>query len=202
MSVDEPEGTREEGTPEPAASRRAGLVARARDAWDNPALRFVALFLAYLGIASYLYPVARDRYKVILDVMTRGTTKLEYYMFLPFVDQVSASKSNIIVDGYSVRIIEECTGIYEAIIFSAAVLAFPTSWTKRAIGIGMGVPIIYGFNLVRIMVLVIVGKYYPDGFEFMHLYFWQATLIIMITSVWALWIFKVVIRENPAATGT
>jgi hypothetical protein len=30
----------------------------------------------------------------------------------------------------------------------------------------------------------------------MHLYFWQATLILMIMSVWALWFFKVVLREE------
>ena len=35
-------------------------------------------------------------------------------------------------------------------------------------------------------------------FDFMHLYFWQATLILMITSVWLLWIFQVVRREDPA----
>jgi archaeosortase B (VPXXXP-CTERM-specific) len=179
-----------------------GLARRAREAWDNPALRFVGLFLAYLGTASYVYPLLRDRYRILLEVMTQGTTKLEYYLFLPFVEDLSTNKSNIIVEGFSVRIIEECTGIYEAIIFSSAVLAFPTSWAKRAIGFGLGVPIIYAFNLLRIMVLVVVGKYYPDSFEFMHLYFWQATLIIMITSVWALWIFKVVIRENPADTDT
>ena len=33
----------------------------------------------------------------------------------------------------------------------------------------------------------------------MHLYFWQATLILMITSVWLLWIFKVVRHEEPGA---
>jgi hypothetical protein len=30
----------------------------------------------------------------------------------------------------------------------------------------------------------------------MHIYFWQATLILMITSVWLLWIFKVVRHES------
>ena len=52
--------------------------------------------------------------------------------------------------------------------------------------------------VTTIMVLIMVGHVYPAGFDFMHLYFWQATLIIMITSVWALWIFQVVIRETPS----
>ena len=53
--------------------------------------------------------------------------------------------------------------------------------------------------IVVVNYYLIVGKFYPASFDFMHLYFWQATLIVMITSVWALWIFKVVIREPPAA---
>ena len=46
--------------------------------------------------------------------------------------------------------------------------------------------------MLRILVLILVGRYRPEIFEFMHIYFWQATLILMITSVWLLWIFKVV----------
>ena len=53
-------------------------------------------------------------------------------------------------------------------------------------------PILYAFNILRILVLLLVGRYQHDLFDFMHLYFWQATLILMITSVWLLWIFKVV----------
>ena len=40
--------------------------------------------------------------------------------------------------------------------------------------------------------LIVVGKFFPKAFDFMHLYFWQATMIVMITSVWLLWIIKVV----------
>ena len=94
--------------------------------------------------------------------------------------------------GFAVRIIEECTGVFEVIIFVAAVLAFPTTWQKRAIGLGLGIPVLYFFNVLRILVLILVGRYWPEIFEFMHIYFWQATLILMITSVWLLWIFKVV----------
>ena len=47
--------------------------------------------------------------------------------------------------------------------------------------------------------LVWVGRFHNELFEFMHIYFWQATLILMITSVWLLWILKVVRRDEPSA---
>jgi len=195
MSSDSAPGRDRPATPDP----RATIPGRIRAGWDNRAFRFVFLFLLYLGIASVVYPELRDRYRFLMEALMVGTAKLEYYLFRPFTDDVSTTGSLVVLKGFSVKIIEECTGVYEAIIFGAAVLSFPTTWAKRGIGLGFGIPAIYGFNAVRIMVLIIVGKYYPASFEFMHLYFWQATLIVMITSVWALWIFKVVIREPPAA---
>jgi archaeosortase B (VPXXXP-CTERM-specific) len=179
-----------------------GPIDRIRDAWNNPAFRFVFLFLLYLGISSVAYPIFRENYREVLDALMRGTALIEYLLFLPFTDDVSARGTMVVLMGFSVKIIEECTGVYEVIIFSAAVLAFPTTWAKRGIGFAFGIPTIYAFNAIRIAVLILVGKFYPASFEFMHLYFWQATLIVMITSVWALWIFKVVIREpRPDPTG-
>ena len=196
MPIDEPKDTAEPADPD----SRNWILGRIQDAWENRAYRFVFLFLLYLGISSVAYPEFRDRYRPVMHAMMVGTAKLEYFMFLPFTDDVSTEGTLVVLKGFSVKIIEECTGVYEALIYASAVLAFPTTWAKRGIGLAFGVPTIYAFNAIRIMVLIIVGKYYPASFEFMHLYFWQATLIVMITSVWALWIFKVVIREPPAAT--
>lgn len=176
------------------------MLARIRGAWANRSYRFVFLFLLYLGISSVGYPELRERHRPVMDALMHGTAKLEYYMLVPFTDDVSTDGTLVAFKGFSVKIIEECTGVYEALIFASAVLAFPTTWAKRGIGFAFGIPTIYAFNAIRILVLLLVGKYYPKGFEFMHLYFWQATLIVMITSVWALWIFKVVIREPPATT--
>ena len=47
------------------------------------------------------------------------------------------------------------------------------------------------------MLLIVVGRFWPAAFNFMHLYFWQATMIIMITSIWLLWIIKVVRTDEP-----
>ncbi len=195
MSDDQPPAAAEP----PGSDASRSILSRIRDTWENPAYRFIFLFLLYLGISSVGYPELRERYRGVMEALMIGTAKLEYYLFLPFTDEITTNGTMVAFKGFSVKIIEECTGVYEALIFCSAVLAFPTTWAKRGIGFAFGVPIIYGFNALRIMVLIFVGKYYPESFEFMHLYFWQATLIVMITSVWALWIFKVVIREPPAA---
>ncbi len=166
--------------------------------WVNPAYRFVLLFAVLLGTEVVLYPILTKRNFFVIDMLTRGTAQLAYLVLNAFSEKAIIDGNLVHMDGFAVRIIEECTGIFEVIIFVAAVLAFPTTWVKRLIGLGMGIPLLYVFNVVRILVLILVGRYQPDVFEFMHLYFWQATLILMITSVWLLWIFKVVRDEGEA----
>jgi archaeosortase B (VPXXXP-CTERM-specific) len=164
--------------------------------WSNPAYRFVSLFLLYLAIEAVAYPFLKQRFTFVVKWMIIGTAKVEFYLFKLFTSEVTISERTVTYAGFPVKIIEECTGAYEIIIFAAAVLAFPTGWKKKAVGFGLGIPLIYFFNVIRIMVLILVGHFYHAAFQFMHLYFWQATMIAMITSVWLLWIVKVVRHEK------
>ena len=182
---------------------QGGVLAPVRAFWSNPAYRFVALFLVYLGVAALLYPQVRYRYPSAIDALASLTARIEYWLLVPFSSDVAIGDRVVTFGGFAVKVIEECTGIYETLIFAAAVLAFPTDWRRKAIGIALGVPILYLFNVLRMLVLIIVGRYWPSAFDFMHLYFWQATLILMITGVWLLWIFKVVRHEKtPLPAGT
>lgn len=169
-------------------------------AWKNPAYRFVFLFLVYLGAIAYGYPKFRERYIGAVDALAEATAYFEYLAFSVFTTQITHSQKVVAYKGFAVHIIEECTGVYEVLIFSAAVLAFPTVWSKKLVGFGLGIPILYLFNVLRIAVLIVVGKHAPQYFDFMHLYFWQATLILMITSVWLLWITQVVNRDWSRTT--
>ena len=160
--------------------------------WTSPAYRFVFFFLINLGLVAVLYPYVREAFPDFFQWLMRATARVEFEILRPFSDEVRLSGSLVAYEGFVARIILECTGVYEMLIFGAAVLAFPATWTKKAIGIGLGFPLLYFFNVVRILFLIIVGAHWHSVFEFMHIYFWQATLILMITSVWLLWIFKVV----------
>ena len=83
-------------------------------------------------------------------------------------------------------------------IFASAVLAFSTTWRKRLLGLALGLPAIYAFNLLRIGMLMFVGGHSRAIFSFAHLYFWQATLVLGITALWLLWVRFVVRDEAPA----
>ncbi len=161
--------------------------------WRNPAYRF--LLALVLGSIALSVSAIREIFEPATVWLEQMTASLEYHMIRPFTSDVVVSDTILSFKGFEVIIVEECTGIYEAFIYGAAVLSFPTTWIKKGIGVGVGVPILYVINLARIAVLLLVGHYQPGLFEFMHLYFWQVTLVVMILSVWLLWAKLVV--SNP-----
>jgi archaeosortase B (VPXXXP-CTERM-specific) len=169
---------------------------------ENPTFRFIGLFSLYLGILAALLPIGFQKFPGIIDFAIRSTAKLEYWILWLFSDQVSSTGTAVYFGHFAVQIITECTGLFEMVIYAACVLAFPTSWRKKGLGLLLGIPAIYVFNLLRIVCLLVVGRYANSMFDFFHLYFWQATLIIMITSVWLLWIYVIVRDEtDPSLPG-
>lgn len=136
-----------------------------------------------------------EEYPHLMEALSRSTATVEYWMLALFTDDVRVVDDVVNFGSFSVRIITECTGLFEMVIYMSCVLAFPTRWSKRGIGLLIGIPAIYIFNLLRILCLLLAGRYLNSMFEFFHIYFWQATLIVMITSVWLFWIYWVVRDE-------
>jgi len=158
----------------------------------NPIHRFALLFVLQLCAYSVLLPLVTDRHPAIIRVITLLTAWVDFQILSLFTDRVTMTRNVLTFDRFSVEVVLECVGIMEMVILSASILAFPTSWGKRAIGLLIGLPMIYAFNLLRIIVLLLAGRFYPAVFDFLHVYFWQGTLIVMITLVWLFWVFKIV----------
>jgi archaeosortase B (VPXXXP-CTERM-specific) len=172
-----------------------GFLAWIRRSLANPTWRFLALFAVYLGAVGVLLPIGIKTFPGINRLLVKATAAIEYALLAPFTDQVSLTNTYVQFGPFGVEIIGECTGLFEMAIYAACVLAFPTSWRNRSLGLLFGIPAIYAFNILRIACLIVVGRYANSSFDFFHLYFWQGTLIVMITSVWMLWIYLVVRDE-------
>ena len=165
----------------------------------NPTWRFLVLFAVYLGAAGVLLPLTLKTFPAINEALVETTAAIEYGLLVPFTDEVSLTETRVQFGSFVVDIISECTGLFEIAIYAACVLAFPTTWRNRRLGLLFGIPTIYAFNILRIICLLVVGRYAHSSFDFFHLYFWQGTLILMITSVWMLWIYLVVRDETDSS---
>jgi archaeosortase B (VPXXXP-CTERM-specific) len=97
---------------------------------------------------------------------------------------------------FNVEIVVECTGLYEMFIFLLGMLAYPSSLKKKLWGALFGIPFIFLINIIRMVFIAVICNYRPDAFEFLHLYFWQVALILIILCTWILWIEKIVKSER------
>jgi exosortase H (IPTLxxWG-CTERM-specific) len=179
----------------PRPPRHAGAL---RSFWSVPTYRFAVLFLALLAGFSAIYPSVRLRFGHEFAAAEAFTAAVVYHLLRLFTAEVELRDRNIVFYGpFPVSIIDECSGVYEAVLLGAALLAFPTSWGRTALGFLIGFPMIYAMNLARIAMLLVVGRFYPHLFEFTHVYFWQVTMIAMVASTWLVWVLWVVRSGGP-----
>lgn len=108
---------------------------------------------------------------------------LSLFGFSVQVTGITYSSSNM-----AIEIIPECTGLYEIIIFSAILLAYPGIWWKKLVGVGSGIAILFILNLVRLLILALIGMRDPQLMEWVHLYLWQLTLILFVVSLFLIWL--------------
>ncbi len=88
---------------------------------------------------------------------------------------------------FAVNIKNGCNGIETMIIFLAAVLAFPSPWKARGIGLVLGFLAIQAINLVRVVALFLTGAYFPALFDSSHTVIWQTIVILCGVLLWIFW---------------
>src|SRR5262245_10587949 len=187
-SENDPAGARADPRP-----RGFGALRRLRAFWAVPTYRFASLFILLLTGIALAYPALRLRFGAQFRAAELFTADLVYQVLRHLSSDAKLGDGGMVFLGnFPVAIIDECTGVYEAVLLGAALLAFPTTWGKTAIGFLLGFPLIYAMNLARIVMLLYVGRDFPDLFEFMHIYFWQVTMIAMVSGTWLLWVIWVV----------
>ncbi len=161
---------------------------RLRAVWTNPQTRYPILVVAYLAMIGLAFNAALPSIHGLLDSSVRGTAVVMHAILQIATDATTLRGNVVTFDGFAVAIIIECVGLFEMVIYAACVLAFPAPVRTRVIGVVLGCFVIYFFNVVRIGMLLLVGRYWNEYFDFFHVYFWQATLIAIIVSVLYGWI--------------
>jgi len=164
----------------------------------KPIIRFCILFFGLLILLTTTFPFLSNKFNSQITWLMVATTDITGFLLRAFGLSVQTHGDVLSLPNFSVEIVGECTGLYEMLIFLAAVIAYPSSWRKKLIGAGLGIPLLYLINIIRMIFITIMGNWSPQTFDFMHMYFWQVAMILIILSVWILWIEKVVHYERKA----
>ena len=156
----------------------------------SPSNRAALRFMLYLGLFVWLRELA---FPSDDGWLLRTTARMLYWVMRPFTEQIAVFDRVVSFDGFSVSIVQECTGVIEAIVFGAAVLAYPTTWKNRAFGLLVGIPIIFVFNVLRVALLLVAGRHDPSLFDSLHLHYFQGVFILVVTSLWLAWLMWLVL---------
>jgi exosortase H (IPTLxxWG-CTERM-specific) len=103
--------------------------------------------------------------------------------------------------GLAVSIERVCNGVEAVIILVSAMIAFPSSWKAKFVGIVIGTLAIQALNLVRIISLYYLHQWSSVWFEWFHSYIWQALIVLDALVMFLLWLRYLPRRSAAAAPG-
>jgi len=158
-------------------------------------IRFFVVFLLLLAVlfGLELTPWAQQWF---VEPWTASLATISTSLVTLFDGSVHASGKVIssMKSGFAVSIEAGCNGVEATIVLVAAMLAFPSPWKHRLLGLAAGIVAVQGLNVVRVISLFYLGQWNRDVFEWAHLYVWQALIMLDVLVVWLVWV-----RTLPAA---
>lgn len=161
-------------------------------------VKFYSLLL-YLWLLFYFFlhwKVTTDYIATYLPIFMAETVAAILNLF--GLTTVTHGPSLTIESAFSFSIIYQCAGIFGMMIYTAAVIAFPSTIKEKSIGLLIGIPGLYVVNTVRMTALGIIGLYWRDLFDWFHEWMWQGIFIIFVIFFWLVWKEKFVHSDTQA----
>jgi exosortase/archaeosortase family protein len=149
---------------------------------------FIALIVVFFSLLTYTPIVERVD---IAAVLARVSAWLSWLflrglgMLIGFPMKIDGT--NLASGGFAVDVSPACSGAVPSMIYLSAVLAYPTTMRAKLIGAGLGVGIIHGVNLIRVVVLFLIGLYFNQYFHSTHVYIAQALVVAIAVATWLFW---------------
>ncbi len=162
--------------------------------------RFAFTYLALMGAFFVLIG-----FKPIQDVIdlngvytasvVLATSKLLSVLNIPCTYQGSI----INLPSISLDIKFGCNGLEAVMIYSVAVVAFPSTWKNKLIGVVGGFAVIQVVNILRIASLAYSGIHFKSLFEVIHIYIAQGMMIAVSLAVFFLYLHYARTETTAAA---
>ena len=151
--------------------------------------RFFTVFLT-IQLALFAAELTKPVQQAVVVPFTESIAALSAWL-VTMLDSGVVSQGIVLRDvdsGFAVAIQAGCNGVEATIVLIAAMLAFPSPWRWKFIGIGVGFIAIQFMNLLRIITLFYLGQWNHTAFEWAHLYIWQALIMLDVLVVFLIWL--------------
>lgn len=165
------------------------------------AVRFCVLFLVYLTVVfiiSFNYQFVKPDGTDLFTPLTERIASVSGWTLNLIGVENRVHKISIFSNKFSVTIKNGCNGVFASIIFIAALLAYPFPVLPKILGVIVGIVVIQFVNLIRVIVLFIIGVYAPSYFNESHVFFAQVLVIAVTMALWLYWIKRYDIVDKRA----
>lgn len=163
----------------------------------RPEIRFIVVFLVILG-TSFTVVALRPVNDGLVLPYTSWIARLSGSVLSALGEDITVSGCDLRSPRFAVTIYNGCNGLITSLVFASAVLAFPSTWRAKGVGLGLGLLAIQIVNLVRIISLYFIGAAAPRLFNTAHIVVWQSLVILAGVVLWILWArWAVATRNDP-----
>ena len=155
----------------------------------------VFLFITKFSFfAFFLQILMLERFE--FSYLVSITSIITYYVLNVFSDGFSLISNTILFEGPNgtvmINVIKDCTGWKSFMALCGLIFAVRKvgiTWRKRVVGVIVGGIVIYIGNIVRLTTTIGYAYLYGmENFVFLHDMLWQFGLIILVISIWYIWL--------------
>lgn len=188
-------------------SLTSSLLPRLRQP-TSPAQREAFVFLGLAGLLYALYYFGYERYlapDMRLDnwmnhfVAEQAAAIIRALGYSSTVIVYPPYPELVIIDTHmAVNIGTGCNGLPMLYLFAAFVIAHPGPLKRKAWFLPLGILIIHGLNMVRVVALGFIAVYYRQWFYINHKYLYVIAVYSLIVALFAWWHFRLADPAKPA----
>ena len=162
----------------------------ARGKRSQAGIRSSLIFIVCLASFAFLLVWMLQNRSAVACLQT-AVARLTSLVLNLFGNRTQVVGHTVVSSRFNVEVITACTGLYTVTVFLSAVIAYPSRFLAKLIGVGYCIVGISLLNVIRLASLFYIGVYFPGFLERAHLVIWQSLIIVFSLFLWLLWAEKV-----------
>jgi exosortase H (IPTLxxWG-CTERM-specific) len=154
--------------------------------YTQPWVRFAVGFALLITLFEVIYQTVALESSAFYK-FTHGLAAGAGMILEPFYDRVTVASARVSTNKFVVTVDYGCDGIQVCTLLMSAVLAFPSTYFQKFVGVIGGVVWMQSWNMLRVATLVMVGGFDRKLFEPVHVYVWPTALVVICLATWMAW---------------
>ncbi len=149
-------------------------------------VRFVITLITFAGVVFFTY--REEVLGSLLGSLTTLTAKATFTL-LEMISINVVREASVIYQpsGFAYEIYYRCTGVLPVACLAVSILAYPGYLRHKLVGLAVGIPLLIGLNLVRLVHLFLIGIAQPELFDLAHHVLWNGAMILAVLGLWWAW---------------